>query len=140
MAHWLFPDLLKDSSAYARAQRHWEAVWMKVLSTTDLAQAWQSPWMSNPFPDGNPIFTAVSPSLHRGVRIIQEEPGEPDDTDLDWWLDHFGEQNEPDAIHELVIACCPSRENAAQIEHLLSQWVASGDLHLPQPVGEAEIE
>jgi hypothetical protein len=139
MAHWLFPDFLKDSSAYANAQHHWEALWQKVLGTTELAAAWQSPWMNNPFPDGNPIFSAVCSTLHRGVRIIQEEPGEPGDTDLDWWLDHFGEKDEPDTIHELVIACCPSRENAAQIEQLLRRWVASGDLNLRQPVGEAEI-
>jgi hypothetical protein len=140
MAHWLFPDFLKDGGAYASAQRHWETVWTNVLSTTDQAAAWQSPWMRNPFPDGNPIFTAVSPSLRRGVRIIQEELGRADDTDLDWWLDYFGEKDDPDAIHELVIACCPSGENAAQIEHLLRQWVADGDRNLSQPVGEAEAD
>ena len=140
MAHWLFPDFQKDGNAYALAERHWEAIWTKVLGSTELTQAWQSPWMNNPIPDGNPIFTAVCPSLQRGVRIIQEEPGEPDDTDLDWWVDEFGEQNDSETIHELVIACCPSHENAAQIEQLLSQWAASGDLHLQQPVSETKIE
>lgn len=140
MAHWLFPNFLHDTHAYAVAQRHWETLWTKVLKTNAAAEAWQSPWMTNPLPDGNPMFTAVCPSLRRGVRIIQEAPGALDDTDLDWWLDDFGDSTEPETIHELVIACCPSRENAAQIEGLLSQWVASGELDLPQPVGEAEIE
>jgi hypothetical protein len=62
------------------------------------------------------------------VRIIQEEPGEPDDVDLDWWIDTFGDEREPDAIRELVIACAPSLENAGAIERLLSQWVKDGEL------------
>ena len=140
MTHWLFPSFLHDTRAYAEAQHHWETLWAKLLKSNAAGGTWQSPWMPNPLADGNPIFTAVCPSLHRGVRIIQEAPGAPDDTDLDWWLDDFGDTNEPETIHELVIACCPSQENAPQIETLLSQWVASGKLDLPQPVGKAGLE
>jgi hypothetical protein len=128
MPHWLFPDFLSSADAYATAQRHWDRLWDKVLDRAGPAQQWQQPWMSNPFPDGNPIFTAVSLPLSRGVRIIQEPPGDPDDVDLDWWLDTFGDDHDPAGIRELVIACCPSNENAAAIEQLLFQWVQAGEL------------
>ena len=82
--------------------------------------------MNNPSPDGNPIFTAVCEPLRRGVRIIQEEPGEAGDSDLDWWVDSFGDEADPGAVRELVISCCPSRENAAEIEQLLREWVRGG--------------
>jgi hypothetical protein len=76
--------------------------------------------VDNPSRDGNPIFTATSES--GGVRIIQEDPRDPDDIDLDWWLDSAEEP----PIPELVIACCPSFENTPEVERLLCEWVTTG--------------
>jgi hypothetical protein len=91
--------------------------------------------MNNPTPDGNPIFTALSRSLGRGVRIIQEEPGDGQ-VDLDWWLDYaFGDRDDPEAVRELVVACCPSRENVAQVERLLKEWIETGAVTAGNPHG-----
>src|SRR5436190_15389547 len=124
MPHLLFADFLKDSHAYAMARGHWERLWAGIQTAAELEFPWEIHWMRNPAPDGNPIFTAVCRPLRRGVRIIQEEPRDLDDIDLDWWLDDFGDREEPEAIRELVIACCPSAENASAIEELLRQWVS----------------
>jgi hypothetical protein len=128
MSHWLFPLFLTDSEAYAAAERYWGERWEEILRSVHPEQTWHSPWLSNPIPDGNPIFTAVCPELQRGVRVIQETPGDTETVDLDWWLDVFGDKDEPTAVRELVVACCPSRENEGLILHLLRQWIRDGQI------------
>lgn len=140
MPHWLFPHYLADPETYGSAERYWQGIWEEILRATSVEKGWRSPWMSNPAPDGNPIFTAVCDSLHRGVRIIQEEPRDPSDTDLDWWIDSFGDEDQPESIRELVIACCPSRENAAQVAEMLSQWVREGKVGEQVPAEGAAPE
>jgi hypothetical protein len=133
MTHWLFPDLLNDSAIFVKAQRYWATLWAEVQGTLQAEASWSTPWMLNPCPDGNPIFTAVCRSLRRGVRIIHEGPPDAAEPDLDWWLDYFGDKKDPDAIHELVIACCPSAENTPRIKQLLKQWIQFGKLTLRRP-------
>ena len=128
MPQWLFPDSLANPKTYEQAQRFWDGLWQKVLKSTGSGGAWETPWLQNPKPDGNPILTAISKSKNRGVRIIHEDVGEPDDTNLDWWLGSFGEKTATDAIPELVIACCPSRDNVVEVERLLDKWVQNGEI------------
>lgn len=116
MPQWLFPNSLDDPQVYAVARRHWLDLWRSI----DSARQWRTPWVENSILDGNPIFTAVSES--RGLRIIQEDPRDPDDIDLDWWLDSAEEPTLP----ELVIACCPSVENTPEVERLLRDWLTTG--------------
>lgn len=137
MPQWLFPDSLADPKTYEQAQHFWERLWQKVLKSTGSSGTWETPWMQNPIPDGNPIFTAISKSKNRGVRIIHEGGGEPDDTDLDWWVNSFGEKAVPDATPELVIACCPSCENLVEVERLLREWVEKGEITIPEPATTA---
>ena len=124
MSQWLFPNSLDDPTVYAKAQQHWETLWYSLASRVGSALQWRTPWAENPLLDGNPIFTAVSES--RGLRIIQEDPRDPDDIDLDWWLDSAEGPTPADGIAELVIACCPSVENTPQVESLLRDWLTTG--------------
>jgi hypothetical protein len=133
VAQWLFPESVVDSKNYTIAKHFWHGLWQRVLKRTGLGGMWTSPWMENPVPDGNPIFTAVLKFKARGVRIIHEDVGDPDDTDLDWWVDSFGEKTAPDAVPELVIACCPSRSNIVEVERLLSEWVQEGKVSVREP-------
>lgn len=133
MKHWLFPDFLDETTVYAKAQRFWETLWAEVQSTVHAEPPWSTPWMRNPSPDGNPIFTAVCRALLRGVRIIHESPPGAGEPDLDWWLDHFGDKNDRGAIHELVISCCPSAENSPRVKQLLKQWIKFGKLTMRRP-------
>src|SRR5579883_2961268 len=119
MVDWWFPDFLENSETYERATLYWRTLWENVRSAVNGDQAWHSPWLTNPDRDGNPIFTAVCPTLRRGVRIIQEIPPAAGETDLDWWVDDFADENGGSAVRELVISCCPSQENIGPVEGLL---------------------
>ena len=127
MPHWLFPTSLEDPNVYAEAKQHWDELWHSVSSRVVSAGRWRTPWIENTVLDGNPIFTAVGES--RGIRIIQEDPRDPDDIDLDWWLDSAEDPTLPDGIAELVIACCPSVENAPKVETLLREWLTTGQVN-----------
>ena len=127
MPTYLFPEFKEDSPVSAQVERYWEDLWKRVIQGAP-AGSWKAPWMHNPRRDGNPVFTAIYPVLNRGVRIIQEETPAADETDFDCWVDTFGENNEPNAVRELVIACCPSKENEPQVEKILRRWVHQGDL------------
>ena len=89
------------------------------------------PWLNEPVAalrDGNPIFTAWSPPLRRGVRIVQR-PANTDVPDLGYWLDVFGgDLHEPDAVEELVVNCSPAVELVPRLRALLSSWISGAPL------------
>jgi hypothetical protein len=124
----MFPDFLENPQKYAEAESYWKRVWERVLAISTFEEPWESPWLNQSCADGNPIFSAWSPRTRRGVSIIQEAPGEPGDRDLDWWLDYFGDKDSPGAVQQLVIACCPSRQNTFRVERLLRQWFEEGQI------------
>jgi hypothetical protein len=136
MPQLIYPDFLKDAHAYSAAQQYWEAMWAQLLLQTRSKADWEIHWMKNPLANGNPIFTSRSRTLRRGVRIIQEEPGEDINIDLDWWIDDFGDKDDREQIQELVIACCPSVENASPIEQLLKDWLQGRELPPPAVKGK----
>ena len=138
MTDWLFPDFREDQAAYGKAQSYWTNLWNALLESIPHAGPWESPWMKNPDLDGNPIFTAVSRSQRRGVRIIQQPPPGPGEIDLDFWIDTFGQKSDPDAITELVISCCPSRSNMFRIEQMIREWVESGRSPVYPQVAQTE--
>ena len=54
--------------------------------------------------DGNPIFSAYSPTTRRGIRVIQHLPT-TDEIGISYWLDTLGDPlTDPENIRELVIA------------------------------------
>lgn len=128
MAQWLYPDALDNAASYRNAERFWLELWQKVLASSTHTHSWQQPWMTNEIPDGNPIFTAVCPPLRRGIRIIHEPSALPGDSDLNSWVDTFGERNDPESILELVVACAPCLENRARIESMLREWIEKGEV------------
>jgi hypothetical protein len=91
-------DGLNNKAAYRQAVRHWKTVWAEVQPLATTEHPWTVPWMANPERDGNPIFTAVCRSQRRGVRIIHEPRPDAEEVDLDWWVDSFGDKNDPNAI------------------------------------------
>jgi hypothetical protein len=100
------------------------------LTRAGQIQKWRWPWLATT-EDGNPILSAIDPQRRIAVRIIQEEPENQGDLDLDWWVDSFGKQSEANAVRELVIACVLSDRTAARIDKLLFDWVVHGQVPLP---------
>jgi hypothetical protein len=134
MPHYRFPKFTEDSRVSAEMEQYWQDLWERVIQLAPDGWRWTTPWMKNPQADGNPIFTAVCPDLHRGVRIIQEQVPGLGESDCDFWTDYFGEISDPEAIRELVIACCPSRENEQKVEKMLRRWVQQGNVGIDIPV------
>ncbi len=127
----LHSDFLNSPESYGKAIEFWENLWDDLICQIPHDYPWSSPWMENSIPDGNPIFSAVSQFQKRGIRIIQLESGDPGDIDLDWWLDYYGDRKSRNAIRELVIACCPSKQNIQEVERILREWVELGEIKNP---------
>jgi len=129
----LYPKFLTDEQQYEQAQALWHDRWQSLIRSDARHGLWMTPWLSTTFADGtpchdgNPIFSAVCPSLHLGVRVIQLEPsGEP--RELTFWIDTFGEGGE--AVKELVISCALTAETLRDALNLMSQWITQKEVRL----------
>lgn len=122
----LFPNFLVDSSQYELSEQFWMDLWSRVAPFRRERFGWAYPWLgtgASTIKDGNPIFSAHSPALRRGIRVIQEEPTGVD-LEIRAWLDTFGgDITDPDCIHELVISCVLSDTSARVSLDLMSPWV-----------------
>lgn len=127
MIKHLFANFLSDISEYRASESYWEAVWLRTDKDMLKNYNWTHPWVSTGSSDcldGNPIFSALSASLRRGVRIIQNEPT-TQRLEIQAWPDFVGgSYYDPDAIHELVISCALSEAAADWAMSLLRSWVA----------------
>lgn len=70
-------------------------------------------------------FDAFFPSLHKAVRIIQDEP-EADAPDIASWMDSIELFEDKPPVPELVLALALSKESAAAARELIRQWVVKG--------------
>ncbi len=120
-----FKDFLANSDEYRRVENYWISRWNDIMKNR-LDSDWSYPWISTGAPDlldGNPIFSAVSPSKRRGVRIIQHEPTS-DKVEILAWTDLVGGKfHDPDAIQELVISCALSDAAADFAAAMIGPWV-----------------
>ncbi|HET6883647.1 MAG TPA: hypothetical protein VFI31_26070 [Pirellulales bacterium] len=109
---------------YTAAEQLWARVWAQVAEDDRLRGGWRAPWFKpQPPNDGNPIFSAISESQRKAIRVIQYEPTSEDE-EFDYWFDTFGgEATDADSIRELVIACALSVESAEAAGKLISSWV-----------------
>jgi hypothetical protein len=129
LAEILLSDFLNDPAQYEKAESVWRDVWQNIMRETGQEALWKSPWMNTvfndgtPFRDGNPIFTAVCPTRHLGVRVVQVHPEHGYGFDeISAWTDTFGE-GEPDAIKELVIDCVLCDTTLATAADLMKRWI-----------------
>ncbi len=141
MIKHLFPDFLQDEAVYARVERFWIDLWQGIDPDVRARQGWCHPWFE-PLPpsisEGNPIFSAVSPFLRRGVRILQYEPTEKG-VEFFAYPDTFGGTiYDPDAIHELVISCALSDAAASLAMSHIRPWVANESIPL-DPNGTGQV-
>lgn len=130
MTTYLFPRFLEDRTEYERALEYWNQLWDQVDPLQRDFHEWRSPWLNagpEELQDGNPMFTAVSDKLRKGLRVIHSPPNTPASTDIVAWVDTFGGGAEnPDSITELVISCVLSPLTSAQSLRLMTAWVLSG--------------
>jgi hypothetical protein len=127
----IYPGFLENPEEYEASELFWVALWNQVDALGRERYGWSYPWVGTGSPlikDGNPIFSAHSPRLRRGVRVIQSEPLDQE-LDIQVWLSTFGGTKfDPDSIHELVIACVLSDEAARLALSLMTPWVQGSSL------------
>ena len=136
MVRHLHPNFLENTEDYALAEGYWIDLWEHIDANLRGRNGWEHPWF-HPLPpsisEGNPIFSAVSPRLKRGIRIIQSAPT---DKDLEFiaYLDTFGGMiSDADSIHELVISCALSDLAAKTALSLIIPWIEGRDVSFDLP-------
>src|SRR3954447_17361765 len=127
----LFPQFLVDPGQYELSERFWQDLWSQIDPFQRERFQWAFPWIGTGSPDikdGNPIFSAFSPVLGPGIRVIQEEPT-GSGLDIRVWLDTFGgDITDPDRIQEMVISCTLSDAAAYVARPLMASWVRGQSL------------
>ena len=129
MAKLLYPKFLTNAKQYAAAQAFWQQLWQYVLREAGKLDCWHTPWLKanyadrTSFRDGNPIHSAVNEAERLGVRIIQEQPSSQGKSELDYWVDTFGDRTASNSIRELVISTVLDEDTRQQAYDLLHDWV-----------------
>ncbi len=124
----LYSNFLKDLQQYRLSESYWETLWQQISNTDRGKYGWTGPWLSTGAPailDGNPIFSAWSPLLRRGLRVIQHEPT-TSNPELIAYLDTVGGTAlDPESVKELVISCALSKTAAGEALSLMRAWVGN---------------
>jgi hypothetical protein len=140
MIDQLYSDFLIEPRQYSLSESYWGDLWRKISDQDRSRYGWQQPWFQ-PLPpklgQGNPIFSAVSPLLRRGIRVIQHEPTSGS-VEIQAWTDSFrGPVTDPESIKELVIACALSDLSAGIAMEMMRPWVANRPLSFFTPLAGA---
>jgi len=130
---------LSDAAVYAHSEEFWRQLWNRVDESARNNFGWVQPWFQ-PLPrelaEGNPIFSAVSSQLCRGIRVIQHEPTK-NEVEILAWLDSFGGGSHDSArIEELVISCALSDLSAEIASGLMLPWVQGKSVSFGQDGNE----
>ena len=127
MVRHLCAKFLDNPDVYQEAIDFWRQLWAQVDPVTGKPHGWVEPWLGTGGPtirDGNPIFSAYSPTLRKGIRVVQYPP-ESADVEFDYWLDTFGgDITDPQSVHELVITCALSDTSAMLARDLIESWIS----------------
>jgi hypothetical protein len=123
---------LESGQEYDLAESFWREPWRGLVAAKGTAELWRVPWFKGEYLDGtpirdaNPIFSAVSPVLGKGVRIIQFEPT-TNRCEIGYWMDAREGETEDETIRELVISCALSEQAVQRAANLLREWIGSGN-------------
>lgn len=113
-----YANFLDDEAEYAAS----EAMWIKLWDEVEGKEGWITPWLNNPFKDGNPIFSAYHPEKQRAIRIVQHPPGH-DDTEV---LPIIGTMMEGKG-KELLIFATAGKIFAEHVGFIMHKWLHDED-------------
>jgi hypothetical protein len=141
MINCLYPGFLSDAAIYAHSEEFWRQLWDRVDESARDDFGWVQPWFQ-PLPrelaEGNPIFSAVSKELRRGIRVIQHEPTK-NEVEIQAWPDSFGGTRDSARIDELVISCALSDVSAEIALGLIIPWVQGKSPSFGQDRSEPDL-
>ncbi len=123
----LFKDVFSNEETYQKAKFFWQnLITNSAFSATKTKFAEDEildvPIMEN---DGNPICMMVFKPLGIAVRVIHHEKIEEGEYDLDFWVDDIAFIEECSGMKELVVSCCPSKENKEKVKTILHEWFST---------------
>jgi hypothetical protein len=126
MINHIDQGFLANAAIYAHSEEFWRHLWNQIDETARNNFGWVQPWfqpLSRELAEGNPIFSAVSSQLCRGIRVIQHEPTK-NEVEIQAWRDSFGGGSKDSArIEELVISCALSDLSAEMARGMMLAWV-----------------
>jgi hypothetical protein len=133
---------LTDAATYAHSEEFWRQLWDRVDESARKNFGWVQPWFQ-PLPrelaEGNPVFSAVSSQLCRGIRVIQYEPTR-NEVEIQAWLDSFGGGHKDSSpIDELVISCALSNLSAEIARGLMIPWVQGKSVTFGQDGSDPDL-
>jgi hypothetical protein len=123
------PDFETNRTSYEASIQEWQEVWNSIDRFARELHSWVAPWLDTSMRDGNPIFSAWSPILHRAVRIIQHG----DASTFAVWRNTFA-RGSSHAVDELVIDCALTDEHVRRARDLVVAWLNQAQLTHRQPL------
>ena len=126
---YLFATFLEDKKVFNLAEAYWRRMIISIAKETG------APFKSyiNHYDstgrkeyDANPIFDALFPSLHKAIRIIQDQPETTDAPGLAAWIDSIELYEGQPPVPELVIALALTKETATAAREFIRQWLVEG--------------
>ncbi|TXH18524.1 MAG: hypothetical protein E6R03_01945 [Hyphomicrobiaceae bacterium] len=117
MMDLLHNDFEDSEEAFQSARTFWGKVFRWAIPL-DSDPQFQVDYV-RPSRDGNPIFSAIHVHSGDAVRIVQHKPSVLDEFDVDWWI-----YSTADGVPELVLSCCPSRQNLKEILWPIRTWIS----------------
>jgi hypothetical protein len=117
----IYSDFLANTHTYAQTEQFWQSHIQALLgSLFFMPYLKRSYGNGKKIQDGNPIFNAFFPSLHKAIRIIQI-PNENESPYFSAWLDSVEIENKD--VSELVIELELSDQTLKKIDKLVKMWV-----------------
>ncbi|MBE9914102.1 hypothetical protein G8C92_08650 [Paenibacillus donghaensis] len=116
-------NYFESDEAYEAAEQYWKNLFFSLMHEGDTYD-WVTPYYNNQLADGtrmrdgNPIFSAVSRSSGRSIRIVIESDLEY--ADLTYWVDQKNGKN------ELVVVCGWTLPQLSKAEEVLGSWLGGG--------------
>ncbi|MFK7971631.1 MAG: hypothetical protein AB8F95_14795 [Bacteroidia bacterium] len=110
----LISSFFNSTEQYLQMERFWALRFEALLLQTEKVGLWRYPWLNTrfanglPFGDGDPIFSALSTSLKKSIKVVQNED-----------IDSFSSFTQPFTLEtgedvEMLIICCPQKDQAIE--------------------------
>jgi hypothetical protein len=126
MVQLLFENFKIDKTVYHEAEAWWKAFFDELAQKHNF---FYRPYLNTtyrngvPFYDGNPMFTALVETLHRGVHVLQDEVEEASELYISGYLNRIVDFDDIPDSDELVIDLVLSEVTKAIAETWIHAWL-----------------
>lgn len=124
MVELLYSDFLENKRVYNLARASWKRFFDQLAEQQHFTyQPYLNEKQNGQLEyDGNPIFNAFLPTLHRAIRIVQVANNGSENIDFSSWIDTIQWDENLPPVEELVIDMVLSKESKALAALLIEKW------------------